>query len=202
MSPQEFSEMDPDQGSPRTRRTLRADRRNLQAIAIAAVPIVVLLAVVVLGILLVRGRSRTASPDATPTLLPTARPTTLVAAVRTSEATATTSPATPTMAPTAAPTSAATNTPEAVEQEPSPTPTPSDELVVGAVVVVSDTAGRGLNMRAEASVNAIAIKVLQEGVEVTIIGGPTDADDFTWFQVRDSANAEGWVASDWLVRVR
>jgi len=201
MSPQEFSEMDPDQGPPRTRRTLRADRRNLQAIAIAAVPIVVLLAVVILGIMLVRGRSQGASPEATATLLPTARPTTLVAAVRTTEATATAAPVTPTTAPTTEPTQAATDAP-AEPEEPTPTPTPSDELVAGAVAVVSDTAGRGLNMRADASVNAIALKVLQEGAEVTIIGGPTDADGFTWLQVRDAAEAEGWVAADWLVRVR
>ncbi len=200
MSSQDFSELDPDQAPQRNRRALRADRRNLQALAIAAVPIVVLLAVVILGIMLVRGRSGGGTPAATATLLPTARPTVLVA-VQTTEATATTAPATPTIAPTtAAATQAPTDTPAAAE--PTASPTPSDELVAGAVAVVSDTAGRGLNMRSEASINAIAIKVLQEGAEVTIIGGPTEADDFTWFQVRDSANAEGWVASDWLVRVR
>ena len=76
------------------------------------------------------------------------------------------------------------------------------DLLAADVAVISDTAGRGLNMRADASVNAIALKVLQEGAEVTIIGGPRDADGFTWFQVRDAAETEGWVASDWLVRVR
>jgi len=200
MSPQEFSELDPDSGQPRNRRPLKGERRNVQAIVIAAVPIVVLLAVVILGIVLVRGRSSEGTPAATATHLPTAKPTTLVAAVRTAEATATAAPATPTLAPTTVPTQATTATPEVTE--PTATPTPSTELVPGAVAVVSDTAGRGLNMRSEPGVNAVAIKVLQEGTEVTILEGPTDADGFSWFKVRDNVEAEGWVASDWLVRVR
>jgi hypothetical protein len=205
MSPQEYPELDQDQGSSRGRRTLRADRRNVQAIVIAAVPIVVLLVVIALGVILVRGRSRGASAEATPTLLPTnSIPTALVAAVSTTVATDTPAPVAETPTPTPEPTQAqvevATDTP--VPAEPTVTPTPSDELVAGAVARVTNTGGQVLRMRGAAGLNAPILKGLSEGTELEILGGPTSMDGYEWFNVRDDTDTEGWVAGDWLVRVR
>ncbi len=205
MSPQDFPELDQDQGpSSRARRALRGDRRNLQAIAIAAVPIVILVAIVALGIWLIQGRSRGANVAPTPTLLPTTKPATLVAAVKTTTpATELTPVATATFAPTQAPTLAAvaTNTPAVATDPPTATAIPSDALAPGVTAEVTDTAGRGLRVRTAAGLNAATIKVLPDGSQVTILEGPTEMDGYQWYSIRDEANVEGWVAADWLLRV-
>lgn len=177
---------------------MRADRRNVQALAIAAVPIVVLLVVIVMGIILVRGRSGGTPPEATATHLPTAGPTALVAAVRTSVATDTPVPVVNT--PTLEPTQVLAETP--TPAEPTASPTPSDELVEGAVAVVSDTAGRGLRMRSGPGLDSPTLRVMPEGTEVQILGGPSEMDGYQWYRILDDANTEGWVAGDWLVRIR
>ncbi|NPV06626.1 MAG: SH3 domain-containing protein [Anaerolineae bacterium] len=177
---------------------MRADRRNVQALAIAAVPIVVLLVVIVMGIILVRGRSGGTPPEATATHFPTTGPTALVAAVRTSVATDTPVPVVNT--PTPEPTSNPVETP--TPAEPTATPTPSDELVEGAVAVVSDTAGRGLRMRSGPGLDSPTLRVMPEGTEVQILGGPSEMDGYQWYHILDDANTEGWVAGDWLVRIR
>lgn len=193
-------------GPPRRRRALRADRRNTQALIIAAIPVVVLLAVIALGVWLVQGRNQ---PDdlaaAEPTHLPTLPPATLVEVRKTgvptdapaaAEATATTAPA-DTVA-TAEPTTAPAAATEA------PTIAPADDsggLAKGSSAVVTGTAGRGLRVRTGAGLSEPAVKVLPEGTTVQILDGPRSADGYDWYQVRDAAGVEGWVAADWLVAV-
>ena len=71
-------------------------------------------------------------------------------------------------------------------------------LSIGAKAKVIGTAGAGLNMRSAAGTAHGRVKTLREGAIVEIIGGPTDADDLTWWQVRDEAGITGWVASKFL----
>lgn len=70
------------------------------------------------------------------------------------------------------------------------------EIAVGAPVVTNtDT----VNLRAEPSTAADAVDQLDEGTSLTVIGGPEEADDFTWWQVQvDDTDAEGWVAVDFI----
>lgn len=72
------------------------------------------------------------------------------------------------------------------------------EIGIGAEVV---TTTDSLNVRAEPSVAADAVEQIDEGVDLTIIGGPEDADDFTWWEIaiNDSEGpVTGWVVSDFI----
>lgn len=71
------------------------------------------------------------------------------------------------------------------------------EIAIGATVVT--TAG-ALNLRAEPSISSNAITQLDEAVELLVIGGPEEGDDYTWWQVQgvEDTSVEGWLASDFL----
>jgi quercetin dioxygenase-like cupin family protein len=71
------------------------------------------------------------------------------------------------------------------------------EIGIGATV---RTASGTLNLRAEPSTSANAITQLDEAVELLVIGGPEDADEYTWWQVQGIADPslEGWLAADFL----
>lgn len=70
----------------------------------------------------------------------------------------------------------------------------------GATGAIVTTNSDSVNMRAEPTVNADVVDQLAAGVELEVIGGPTDADGYTWYQVRVTAEggSEGWVASEFL----
>lgn len=72
-----------------------------------------------------------------------------------------------------------------------------------------DTAGAGqivtsnvddLNMRAEPSTSADVVDQLAAGVELEVLDGPVEAEEYTWYQVRVTATGgnTGWVAQDFL----
>ena len=72
------------------------------------------------------------------------------------------------------------------------------EIEIGAGVV---TTTDSLNVRAEPSVEADAVEQIDAGVALTIIGGPEDADDFTWWEIAidDSEGpVTGWVVNDFI----
>ena len=71
-------------------------------------------------------------------------------------------------------------------------------LGIGGKVKVKGTSGQGLNMRSGAGTGHARIKTLPEGSELEIIGGPKEANDYTWWQVRDEAGTSGWVVSEFL----
>lgn len=97
--------------------------------------------------------------------------------------------------PTFTPTAVAVTTPTG-----EPTQAPPAEMVVGAKVSVTGTNGAGLNMRSGAGTANARVKTLSDGTEVEIIGGPKDANGYTWWQIRDSAGTTGWVASQFLMQ--
>jgi len=83
---------------------------------------------------------------------------------------------------------------------PTPAPLPPGGVGVGARVRVQGTGAAGLSMRAEASTASLRVLVADEDEVLLIVGGPVDADGYTWWQLRDEANAEreGWAVEDYL----
>jgi len=99
--------------------------------------------------------------------------------------------------PTIAP---ATATPTA---PPTATVEPTLEQVtfaIGDKAVVSGTDQAGLRMRAGAGTGHAQVKLLPENSVLEIIGGPKEANGYTWWQVRDQTGTTGWVAGDFLRR--
>jgi hypothetical protein len=71
-------------------------------------------------------------------------------------------------------------------------------LSIGSQAKVVGTGGSGLNVRSGAGTGNARIKTLPDGTAVEVIGGPKEADGFTWWQIRDQAGVSGWVASKFL----
>lgn len=72
------------------------------------------------------------------------------------------------------------------------------EIAVGATVTTNTGS---LNLRAEPSTAGDVVEQLDEGVELVVIGGPEEGDDYTWWQVQsteEDASLEGWLAADFL----
>ena len=74
-------------------------------------------------------------------------------------------------------------------------PGASDEFAVGDHVVVATGA---LNLRDAPSTVAGVVAVLPTGAGLTVTGGPTASDGFTWYAVSHSALGEGWSAGQFL----
>lgn len=72
-------------------------------------------------------------------------------------------------------------------------------FTAGDTAVVSGT-GNGLNLRAQPGTQAAKLASLPDGTVVTILGGPTEADGFTWWNIQ-AGNLSGWSAQDFLVKV-
>ena len=110
----------------------------------------------------------------------------------------------PTAEPTLAPpaTAPATAAPVSVETPAPPPTTEPTTLAPGRTARV--VAGGGLNMRDVASAKGKQIGRLLQGAVVTVVAGPTQADDYAWWQVDNGAGQVGWVAAGtaddpWLV---
>lgn len=81
---------------------------------------------------------------------------------------------------------------------PAPTPTPTQPapttIAVGGYVAVVE----GVNFRRDPGRTAQIIRTLGNGEVLEVIGGPRDADELTWWQLRDPNGTEGWAAADFL----
>lgn len=102
-------------------------------------------------------------------------------------------------------------TPANEENEPEETPLPDDEQqdvafeIDDAATIISDSAD-GINMRSdpvipdtEAGEEENVVAELVADTPVTIVGGPEEANGFTWWEVTVEENGEtGWVAEDFL----
>ncbi|MFN2226442.1 MAG: SH3 domain-containing protein [Anaerolineae bacterium] len=73
------------------------------------------------------------------------------------------------------------------------------EIGPGALVVVQGTAGAGLNLRTEPSTQAQVVTNAREGTVLTVLEGPQEAGNHTWWKLRAPDGKEGWGAADWLV---
>lgn len=108
-----------------------------------------------------------------------------------------------TEAPATTPTPGAGETPAeptpGATEEPTPAqPTPAEpgDLAVGMDVVIVDT-GECLNIRRDAGTDAEIVSCLEDGVAMTVVGGPEEVDGFTWWQL-DADGASGWGAAEYL----
>ena len=106
----------------------------------------------------------------------------------------TASPATITAIASSLPATAASGTPVTTAS------TPVSGFSEGALVRTNTD---GVNMRAEASINADIVNELNADIELTIVGGPEEADNLTWYQVQLQGEVQGdwsagWVARDFL----
>ena len=100
--------------------------------------------------------------------------------------------ATPTLSVTAAlPTTPLTATQPTTQTTAPPAPA-GNVLAAGAPARV--TAPDGLNMRSAASPSGTLIVQLATGARVTVLEGPVQAENFTWWRVDNGAGQTGWVA--------
>lgn len=93
----------------------------------------------------------------------------------------------PTFTPVPTPTPTATPTP-------TPVPIPTDIAVGGYARVVD-----GVNFRPEPTTQSQLIRTLADGLVLEVVGGPTDAEGFTWWQLKDVDGSIGWAAAQYLV---
>lgn len=100
------------------------------------------------------------------------------------------SPATITAIASSLPATAPVGTPVAAS-------TPASGFSEGALVRTNTD---GVNMRAEASVNADIVNELNADIELTIVGGPQQADDLTWYQVQLQGEVQGAWSTGWVVQ--
>jgi hypothetical protein len=118
---------------------------------------------------------------------------------------------------TALPTVTAEVVPSATVTLVTPTPaiTPTDTVILpvstpeatsppagigpGALVVVQGTRGAGLNLRQQPTTYAKILGSAREGTVLTVLEGPTEADNYVWWRVRAPDGTEGWGAATWLV---
>jgi hypothetical protein len=79
----------------------------------------------------------------------------------------------------------------------SPTP---ETIGIGKQVAVVDAEDTGLNVRAGPGLNNEVRFIANNGETFNVIGGPTQADSLTWWQVQDPADTSrtGWAASSYL----
>ena len=63
--------------------------------------------------------------------------------------------------------------------------------------VVVRTGGGRLNLRTEPATNGDIVARLENGTELTIVGGPQTAGGFTWWEVEGAAG-RGWSAGQYL----
>ena len=96
-----------------------------------------------------------------------------------------------------------TTTPTPIStRAPTPTPQPVAQgaIGIGVRVSVNGTGDVGLSIRSDASVDAERVTVAAEGEQLLVVGGPKQADEYTWWFVRDEVDPdrEGWAVEDFL----
>jgi len=70
-------------------------------------------------------------------------------------------------------------------------------LCIGATAMIAGTGGEGLKLRSGPSSSSNAIGKNADGTIVTVVGGPRNADGYTWWQIK-SPIGTGWSAGAWL----
>jgi hypothetical protein len=84
---------------------------------------------------------------------------------------------------------------------------PPEAITIGVRAQITTTVATPINMRNLPTLgNSTVITSLVGGTPLDVIGGPTDADDLRWWNVRASGGITGWVVeafggATWLVPV-
>jgi len=73
------------------------------------------------------------------------------------------------------------------------------EIAIGVYVQVSGTEGGDLSFRAGPGTNYARLKIVAEGTVLKVLDGPSEADDYVWWQLQDvSDGVVGWAVADYL----
>jgi hypothetical protein len=135
-------------------------------------------------------------------LLDRIRPAAQALAVPTATISIITPTATPFVPPTATPYIAPSATPPPTAAVAQSGAAPG-AIAVGGKVRVFETGGGGLNMRDNPTTKGALLRKLPEGNVYEVIGGPRDADGYTWWQLKDPADGvTGWGAQRFLQPVQ
>jgi uncharacterized protein YgiM (DUF1202 family) len=95
-------------------------------------------------------------------------------------------------------------TPEAPAVQPTQPPAPTappatgGKFTIGQTVVVTGTGKDKLSFRAGPGTDYKRVRVVKDGVKLTVIGGPEKADGFTWWQLKAPNGQVGWAVEDYL----
>jgi len=68
----------------------------------------------------------------------------------------------------------------------------------GSKVVVANTGGSGVNLRAAPSTSGEVVKTLPEGTKLTVVGNSVNADGHVWWPVKTDSGDSGYVVGDYL----
>ncbi len=82
---------------------------------------------------------------------------------------------------------------------PPPAPTPVG-LRPGMRVLVAETGGAGLNLRAAPSLQAETLLIAEEGSAFVLLQGPLEVDGFRWWRLQkaDDPSITGWAVERYL----
>jgi hypothetical protein len=101
--------------------------------------------------------------------------------------------------PTATPYVAPTDTPIPIPTAPADPQNNAAVIAVGNKVRVTATGGSGINFRDQPTIAGKLLRKLPEDGVYEVIGGPQEADGYTWWQLRDSSDGTlGWGAQNFL----
>lgn len=99
--------------------------------------------------------------------------------------------------PTATPYVAPTDTPPPTQA--APVEASASGIAIGGKVRVTGTGGGGLNFRGSPTIGGTLLRKLPEGSVYEVVGGPKQADNYIWWQLRDPADGvTGWGAQSFL----
>jgi hypothetical protein len=77
-------------------------------------------------------------------------------------------------------------------------PAATGKFTIGQTVVVTGTGKDKLSFRAGPGTDYKRVRVVKDGVKLTVIGGPQEADGFTWWQLKAPNGQVGWAVEDYL----
>jgi hypothetical protein len=83
-------------------------------------------------------------------------------------------------------------------EPPTPSPAPEPGPPPEEYVRVVNTAGQGLTLRREPSVNAARLAARAENTILRVVGPDETAEGRVWRQVEDSQGVRGWAPADFL----
>jgi hypothetical protein len=101
----------------------------------------------------------------------------------------------PTAEPTLAPATPAQDTPVPIEASTQSPQAPAGDGTLAPGQAARVMAGGGLNMRDVASTKGTLLGRVPQGAVVTIVAGPSQADNYTWWQIDNGSGQVGWVAA-------
>ena len=85
-----------------------------------------------------------------------------------------------------------------IESVANPAPPADGSFAIGDRAAVGDGP---VNLRSAAGTGNAVVTVLQTGDTLSVTGGPSAADGYTWYAVTTSSSNSGWVASDFLKKL-